>query len=251
MSEREPTRLELGDGESLACHVTPGRPPTIVFLGGFCSDMTGTKATALEAFARGRGQGFVRFDYRGHGASSGEFAEGTIGRWRDDALAVIDGVTVGRLVLVGSSMGAWIMLLATLGRPERVAGLVGIAAAPDFTEELIWRRYPGELQEKLRAEGVLVAPAEPGLEPVPITLRLIEEAREHLLLEGSIPIRCPTRLLHGLADTSVPWETSLRLAHALESDDVELRLVKAGDHRLSEASDLVRLEEVVSELCDA
>lgn len=214
------------------------------------SDMTGSKALALEEFAAARGQAFVRFDYLGHGASSGKFEEGTIGRWADDAIAVIDELTEGPQVLVGSSMGGWIMLLTALARPERTAGLVGIAAAPDFTETLMWNEFSPEVRATLEREGVFRQPSDYGEEPYAITLRLIHEGREHLLMQDRIPIRCPVHLIHGTADPDVPYTLSLDLMERLESADVEAILVKGGGHRLSEPQDLARLTGTVAALSD-
>jgi len=256
MNEREcpaPAILARPDGSTIAYHKTPGRDgvddrPGLVFLGGFMSDMTGTKASALEAFARERGQAFLRFDYSGHGASSGAFADGTIGRWAEDAVAALDALTEGPQILIGSSMGGWIMLLAALARPDRVAGLVGIAAAPDFTEDLIWASAGPEVRSAWERDGVYHQPSDYGDEPYPITLRLIEEGRQHLLLRDPIAIAGPVRLIHGMQDADVTWEISLRLAEALESRDVEVTLVKDGDHRLSESPDLARLFGTIARL---
>jgi len=243
-----PGSLSRAGGASIAYHQVAGRKPGLMFCGGFMSDMTGTKATALEAYARRRGQAFVRFDYQGHGASSGDFKDGTIGLWSEDAITVLDEVAEGPQILIGSSMGGWIMLLAALARPERIAGLVGIAAAPDFTEDLMWDRYGPEIRETLRRDGIYQEPSDYSDEPYTITMTLIEEARQRLLLRGSIPIACPVRLIHGTADEAVPYETSLRLMEQLESDDVEVVLVKDGDHRLSEPADLTRLEGAIDAL---
>ena len=243
-------RLPRHDGATIAYHRLEGKIPGIVFLGGFMSDMTGTKALALEDFARRQGRAFVRFDYLGHGASSGKFEEGTIGRWAEDAVAVIDELTQGPQILVGSSMGGWIMLLAALARPERVAGLLGIAAAPDFTEDLIYAELDAAARETLEREGVYHQPSEYDA-PYPITKRLIDEARSHLLLRGRIPVQVPVRLLQGMRDDAVPWQWSPKLAGQLESEDVEITLVKAGDHRLSEPADLARLERTLEELIAA
>jgi len=210
--------------------------------------MTGTKATALEAACAAAGRAFVRFDYFGHGVSGGDFTDGTIGRWRDDALAVLDELTEGGQVLVGSSMGGWIMLLTALARPQRIHGLVGVAAAPDFTEDLMWDRFGEATRRALATEGVY-REANPYGEPTPLTMGLIEDGRRHLLLRGPIPIRCPVRLLHGKDDTEVPWATSTRLAEALESPDVAVSLVEGGDHRLSNDADLARLIATVEEVC--
>lgn len=218
-----------------------------MFLGGFMSDMTGTKATALEAFCKARGQAFLRFDYFGHGASTGAFRDGTIGRWRDDALAVIDRLTEGKQILVGSSMGGWIMLLAALARPERVAALVGIAPAPDFTEDLLWPSFTPEEQRRLLAEGAITVPSQYDPRGYTVTRRLIEEGRDHLLLARTVKIASPVRLLHGMKDEDVPWETSLRLAERLASEDVRVTLVKNGDHRLSTEADLALLQRTLEE----
>ena len=212
------------------------------------SDMTGTKAMALESWAKDAGRAFLRFDYQGHGASSGRFEEGTIGLWAEDAIAALDALTEGPQILVGSSMGGWIMLLTALARPERVAALVGIAAAPDFTEDLMWPAFDEETRATLQREGVIHQPSDYGDEPYTITLKLIEEARQHLLLRSPISIPCPVRLIQGMADADVPWQTALRLAEALETSDVEVQLVKAGDHRLSTAEDLARLTTTVEAL---
>ena len=249
----EPADLERPDGARLAyCRTAASGAgadlPGVIFLGGFVSDMTGTKATALEDHARARGQAFIRFDYQGHGRSSGAFTEGTIGRWAADAIAVLDRLSHGPQILVGSSMGGWIMLLVALARPRRIAGLVGIAAAPDFTEDLMWAGFPAEARARLLRDGVIEMPSDYGEAPYPITLKLIEEARDHLLLRASIELACPVRLIHGSADTDVPWQVSVRLAERLRSDDVELTLVKDGDHRLSAPRDLERLRAVLARL---
>lgn len=251
MTPDAPARLALPDGAELAYRTTPGAAPTVVFLGGFTSDMTGTKACALEAHCREQGRAFVRFDYQGHGESSGRFEEGTVGRWAADAVAVLDRLVAGPAVLVGSSLGGWLMVLAALARPARVCGLVGVAAAPDFTEDLIGPRVDGEARASLAERGWVEIPNPYGAEPTRVTARLLEEARAHLVLRGPIPLRCPVRLLHGLADADVPWRQSLRLAGALEADDVTLTLVKGGGHRLSEPEDLARLFAAVDELCAA
>ncbi len=224
--------------------------PGIVFLGGFMSDMTGSKALALEAFAAARGQAFIRFDYFGHGASSGRFEDGSIGRWAEDAVAVLDELTEGPQILVGSSMGGWIMLLAALARPHAVAGLVGIAAAPDFTETLMWRAFTPEIRATIERDGVYHEPSAYGEQPYPITRHLIEEGRTHLLLGQQIPIDCPVRLIHGVADPDVPYTLSLDLMQRLGSSDVEVTLIKGGGHRLSEPPDLARMTGVVDALTD-
>ena len=240
---------------TIAYHHTPAGPsgqgkPGVMFLGGFMSDMTGGKATTLEAWAVERGLSFTRFDYQGHGASSGRFADGTIGLWADDALAVLDQVTTGPQILVGSSMGGWMMLLAATRRPERVAGLVGIAPAPDFTEDLMWDIFDADVRRRIMEEGVWNRPSEYGPEPQPITRALIEDGRNHLLLRGPIAFGGPVRLLHGQRDPDVPWQLSLRIAEALTGDDVRVTLVKDGDHRLSRPQDFDLLCRTVGALVD-
>jgi pimeloyl-ACP methyl ester carboxylesterase len=240
-------RLDRNNGTELAWVRLEGRGPTVVFLPGFRSDMTGDKATALAAFCVERGVGMLRFDYSGHGASSGAFTDGTIGVWAEDALDAIDTLTCGALVLVGSSMGGWIALLTALARPDRVAALVGVAAAPDFTQRLMWESMaPGE-RATLERDGVLHVPSQYG-EPTPITLKLIRDGANHLMLNGPIPIRCPVRLLHGQDDPDVPWELALRIAARVEAADVRVILVKDGDHRLSRPSDLMLLRTTVDAL---
>jgi len=246
MAERS-GKLARPNGKSLAWRRLSGREPTVVFLPGFASDMTGEKATSLAAFCDTIGQAMLRFDYSGHGESDGRFEEGTIGQWTEDALAIIDALSTGPLVLVGSSMGGWIALLAALARPERVAGIVGIAAAPDFTEILMWQSMTFEERDRLMADGVLFAPNRYG-PPTPITRALIEEGRTHLLLDRPIPLTCPARLLHGQNDQDVPWELALRLADRLESTDVQVILVKDGEHRLSRPADLALLHRTLAPL---
>ena len=245
-----PSLLKRPDGATIAYHKTEGKAPCVVFLPGFRSDMTGDKALTLEAMCRARGQAFLRFDYTGHGASSGAFEDGTIGAWTGDAVHAIEQVTEGPLVLVGSSMGGWIMLLAALRLKPRIAGLVGIAPAPDFTEELMWRGMAPEARAELEAKGVIYQPSDYDPEPTPITMKLIEEGRNHLLMGGPIALDCPVRLIHGQLDPDVPWQWSQRIAEALASTDVEITTVKAGDHRLSEPPDLARLTRVVEGLLD-
>jgi pimeloyl-ACP methyl ester carboxylesterase len=240
-------RLKRDNGADLAWVRLNGRGPTVVFLPGFRSDMTGDKATALAAFCVERDVGMMRFDYSGHGASGGDFMDGTIGAWIADTLAVIDTLTSGKLVLVGSSMGGWIALLAAMARPERVAALVGIAAAPDFTRRLMWDSMAPSERATLEREGVLRIPSQYG-EPTPITLKLIQEGANHLVLNNPMPIRCPLRLLHGQADPDVPWEFALRIAEQVETPDVQVILVKDGDHRLSRPADLALLRRTVASL---
>ena len=212
-----------------------------MFLPGFRSDMKGIKATALTEHCRTLDRAFLRFDYFGHGASSGDFRAGTIGRWLEDALAVIDRLTEGPQILVGSSMGGWIALLAALARPGRLKALIGIAPAPDFTEDLIWARLSEAQRRELLERGELAAASAYEADPIPITLRLVEEGRRHLLLRGPIRLSCPVRLLHGMEDPDVPYQTSLRLMEKLTETEAVIELIEDGDHRLSRPQDLTRL----------
>lgn len=240
--------LARPDGATIAYHRLAGRAPGIVVLAGFRSDMTGTKAVFLEDYCRQRGHACLRFDYFGHGASSGDFAQGSLGRWAEDAIVVLDELSDGPQILVGSSMGGWIMLLAARARRPRIHALVGIAAAPDFTEDLFWARLAPAMQQAFRDSGVITLPSE--YDPAGYTyhMSLFEEARRHLVLREEIALDCPVRLLHGLRDASVPWQTSLRLAERLRSRDVTVTLVKNGDHRLSTANGLNRLARTLDEL---
>lgn len=249
MSGEETGTLDRGDGVGLAWARRAGAAPTVVFLPGLRSDMTGAKAEAVAAFCAGRGQAVLRLDYSGHGRSGGRFERGTVGRWAEDARLLVDRLTTGPVVLVGSSLGGWIALLLALSRPERVVGLLGLAAAPDFTERLMWEAMPPAEQARLMRDGVLHVPNPYG-PPLPITRALIEDGRTHLLLDRPIPIRCPVRLLHGQCDAEVPWETAIRLAAQLRGDDVRTTLVKGGDHRLSRPGDLVLLRRELAALLD-
>ena len=232
--------LDRGDGIALAYALSPGAVPTVVFLPGFMSDMTGEKALAVEAFCRARGQACLRLDYSGHGASGGAFEDGTIGRWCEDALFLIDTLTEGPLVVIGSSMGGWIALLVALARPARVVGLIGIAAAPDFTETLIWEAMAPPERAALLRDGVLRVPSAYGGEQI-VTRALIEDGRTRLLLGAPIAIACPVRLLQGIDDPDVPWETACKLSAALVARDVRVSLIKDGDHRLSRPQDIALL----------
>ena len=244
-----PQILVRADGTAIAYHAIPGHAPGVLFLGGFMSDMTGLKATSLEAHCRRVGRAFVRFDYRGHGQSGGRFTDGTVGLWRDDALAVLDQVTNGPQVLVGSSMGGWIMLLAALARPARVAGLVGVAAAPDFVTRM-WQAFTPEIRQRIEQEGVYHRPSQYSATPYAITRQLLEEGRQHLLLQAPVAIDCPVHLLHGMRDPDVPWQTALTVAEKLTSREVTVTLVKHGDHRLSEPADIARLLAAVEGVAD-
>ena len=240
--------LTRSDGATIAYHRLAGAAPGIVFLGGFRSDMTGTKALFLEDYCRRRGRAYVRFDYFAHGQSSGEFADGTISRWRDDAISVIDSLTEGPQILVGSSMGGWIMVLAALARRERAAALVGIAAAPDFTTDLLPKRLSEAQLRTLHDEGRIVLPTPYDPAGYLYTSALVQDGDRNLVLRDSIPLVCPVRLLHGMADESVPWRQSRKLAESLAGSDVTLTLVKDGDHRLSRDEDLARLAQVLDEM---
>lgn len=236
-------------GESLAFQRSTGRGPTCVWLCGFASDMAGTKAEALHAHADAAGRAFLRFDYAGCGRSGGAFADGTIGRWLADSLAVIDGASAGPLVLVGSSMGGWLALLAALARPARVKGLVLIAPAPDFTERLMWPELDDAARTAIMGEGVWHRPSAYEPTPTPITRALIEDGRNHQLLGAPIPFDGPVRILHGQADPDVPWGLSLELAERLTSEDVRITFVKSGDHRLSTPQNIALLTATVDALC--
>ncbi len=240
--------LDRPDGERLAWRKVEGAGPTVVWLGGFKSDMTGTKADALADWARASGRAFVRFDYFGHGVSSGDFARGTITRWREDAIAVVNDLTAGPLVLVGSSMGGWIACLVALALADRVQGMVLIAPAPDFTETLMRPAIPPEGRVALDAEGVWLRPSDYG-DPYPITRGLLEDGARWSILGGApIPISVPVRILQGGEDPDVPWRHALELANGLKGDDVVFTLIKDGDHRLSRPRDIARLVLAVEEL---
>lgn len=235
---------DMPDGRRIAHRFTPGKGAALVFLPGYKSDMDGGKATALFEWARANGRPCLLLDYSGCGRSSGDFADGTLGCWCDEAMALVEAKGLDRVVLAGSSMGAWLMVLIGLRLGPRLAGMVGIAAAPDFTE---WGR---SAQDKLRLRsGETVFDDNPyGPEPTPIHPGFYIEAQGHLLLGGSIPIDCPVRLLHGQGDNDVPWDISIRLARALRSDDVQVNLIKDGDHRLSRNQDIALLLGLVDSL---
>ena len=241
------------DGAAIAYRRTEGRgaaaSPTVVFLPGFRSDMEGGKALALEAWCGDEGRGFLRFDYTGHGLSSGNFEDGTIGQWAADAVFAIGALTSGPAVLVGSSMGGWIMMLAAGALPHRVAGLVGIAPAPDFTEDLMMANASAAMREALERNGVHYEPSAYNDEPTPITRKLIEDGRSRLVLRAPFPFAGPVRIIHGMADPDVPWRHALKVAAAFAAADVEITLVKSGDHRLSEPPDLARLVRTTGEVC--
>jgi pimeloyl-ACP methyl ester carboxylesterase len=240
--------LATPDGRRIAYHRSPGAGPGIVFLGGFRSDMTGTKATHLEGFARARGLAFLRFDYTGHGASSGRFEEGCIGDWTLDAADAIAALTEGPQILVGSSMGGWIALLLARRMPERIAGLVGIAAAPDFTEDGIWAELDNNTRRRLARDGRIETPSDYSDDPYPITARLIEDGRHHLVLRAALDLPFPVRLLQGMADMDVPVAVALRLAEHAACADLRLTLVKGADHRFSGPAELALIAASIDEV---
>lgn len=212
--------------------------------------MTGTKATALEQFCSEKGYNFIRFDYIGHGKSSGKFTDGTIGIWKDNVLAVIDQLTQGKQILVGSSLGGWLMFLAALERKERIAGLIGIAAAPDFTEDLIWDKMDDEAKAELMEKGIYHMESDYSDDAYPITKELIEEGRKHLILRGNIHIDCPVRLLHGMLDEDVPSHFSIMLGEQLTTDNMCVNLVQNGDHRMSTPENIELLCGTLEEMME-
>lgn len=237
----DPQYVETSQGRRLAYFQTPGKSPGVLFLGGFRSDMTGDKATTLERWCRQNGHAFLRFDYSGHGRSSGRFEEGSIGNWLEDAQQAFDNLTSGEQILVGSSLGGWIALLVAISRNSRIKALVTVACAADFTERLLWQKMDADEREALKSKGMVFVPSDYDDQPYPITHHLIEEGRNHLLLDAPIRLNCPVSLLHGLSDKDVPWQISLTVTEQLISHDVELTLVKSGDHRMSSPDDLQRL----------
>jgi pimeloyl-ACP methyl ester carboxylesterase len=239
--------LAREDGSKLAYRRVDGEGPTVVWLGGFHSDMTGTKAQVLAEQAQATGGAYVRFDYFGHGESDGAFRDGTISRWREDALTVIDELTDGPLVLVGSSMGGWLACLAAIARPDRVKAMVLIAPAPDFTEKLMAPALSPEAKAAIARDGVWIRPSEYDDGGYAITRDLLEDGARWSILPGPVPIDVPVRVLQGGADPDVPWTHALELANALKSDDVVFTLIKDGDHRLSRPQDLQRLVAAVAE----
>ena len=240
MTTEEKGKIDGPNGR-LSFRRIAGGAPSLVWLGGFRSDMSGTKAEALANWAAGAGKAFLRFDYSGHGESEGDFVDGTISNWLEDARAAIETLTSGPLILVGSSMGGWIAALIALAMRERMAGLVFIAPAPDFTEELIWNSMNRAAQEELMLEGRLFEESPYSDEPTIITRKLIEDGRNHLILGGTIAISCPVRILQGMADNEVSWRHALRFADRLATNDLEMTLIKAGDHRLSKPHEIKRI----------
>lgn len=240
--------LTTPQGRRLAYERRAGRGPGVVFLGGFKSDMQGTKALYLQDWAARTGRAFLRFDYSGHGQSSGAFLEGAIGDWFEDALAAVQALTEGPQVLVGSSMGGWISLLLARALPARVAGLVGIAAAPDFTEDSMWAGFTPAQRAALAAEGRVVLPSDYDPAGYVITRRLIEEGRGRLVLRDPLPLPFPVRLLQGTADSDVPPAVALRLLDHATGPDIRLTLVKGADHRFSTPECLALIEAAIAEV---
>ena len=239
--------LDTASGRRIAFHRTMGIEPGVVFLGGFMSDMDGSKATHLEAWAKAEGRAYVRFDYSGHGQSAGAFVDGCIGDWFADASEVIERLTQGPQVLVGSSMGGWIALLCAKALPEKIAGLVTIAAAPDFTEDGFYADFSDEDKSRLEVEGVVQVPSDYG-DPYPITKRLIENGRRHFVLRDPLKLGVPVRMVQGTEDTAVNRDTALRLLDHLEVKDVRLTFIKGGDHSLSTPDNLEMIVGAVDDV---
>jgi pimeloyl-ACP methyl ester carboxylesterase len=256
MPDPEIAFIEVGNESSaraIAVNTSPGGAPGIFWLGGFKSDMMGTKAEALAAWANRAGRACVRFDYSGHGQSKGAFTDGTIGRWLEESLAVFQQFCRGPQVVVGSSMGGWLALLLARALKQRstqgeLTGLVLIAPAVDFTEVLMWKNFPPAVKDEIESKGVWLRPSQYDAEGYPITKRLIEDGRAHLLLGSMIETGCPVRILQGALDPDVPWTHAVELVSRLAQDDVVLTLVKDGDHRLSRPEDIERLIDAVKEL---
>lgn len=253
----DPVFIEVGAGPAqrrIAVRARSGGAPGLFWLSGFKSDMKGTKALALDAWAAEHGRACVRFDYSGHGESGGDFAEGTIGRWLEESAAVFERFCTGPQVVIGSSMGGWMALLLARELAKRqggasLAGLVLIAPAPDFTEELMWKRLPPDIRDQIESKGVWLRPSQYGDgSSYPITRNLIEEGRNHLLLGATIDIGCPVHILQGAQDPDVPWRHAFALVHRLPAEDVVLTMIQDGDHRLSRPQDIARIVAAVAEM---
>jgi pimeloyl-ACP methyl ester carboxylesterase len=264
MSEASLKSINVGNGPAarrIAVRLRDGKAPGVFWLGGFKSDMQGTKAVALDEWAGRTGHASIRFDYSGHGESGGAFTDGTIGRWLEDAVAVFESFAQGPQVVVGSSMGGWIALLLARELRQReaagtkfqgsLAGLVLVAPAPDFTEELMWKKLSADQKRQIETKGFWERPSDYSAEPYVITRALIEDGRNHLVLGGLIETGCPVRILQGVQDADVPWQHAWELSSRLARDDVVMTLVKDGDHRLSRPEDIERLIAAVSELSGA
>ena len=245
-----PDYLQLDAGERLAYRRTQGTGPGVVFLCGHGSDMDGTKALETETWARERGLACLRFDYRGHGQSSGAFLDGNISSWTADCLAALDELTDGPQIIVGSSLGGWLMLNVALARPDRIASLVGIAAAPDFTEDLLWAEFDDDQRRRIEADGMIALPNPYADEPVKYPWHLITDGRNNLRLRGDLDITAPVHLMHGMQDDEVPWQTATRTAAALTGTDVEVTLVKNAGHRFSEPDQLELLRAALDRMVD-
>lgn len=241
MTQRTPAFFEAPHGTRIGYFKTEGKGPLVVFMGGLMSDMSGTKALFLENWCREKGQSYLRFDYGGHGASSGSFEEGTIGSWHQDALAAIDNLTEGPIILVGSSMGGWQVLLAALARKDRVVGLIGLAPAPDFTERILLTNLDEAHRKTLMEEGKIQVPHDYEGDPYVFTRDLVEDGQKHLLLDAPIVLDIPIRLIHGMKDNDVPYQISLDIMAALEAKDAELVLLKGANHKLSSPKELAVL----------
>lgn len=252
--DKTPSFLTINEEMKLAYHKNYSDnysdKPTVIFLGGLMSDMKGTKACFLEEFCAKHHYNFIRFDYLGHGESSGAFTDGTISIWKDNALTIIDQITEGDILLVGSSLGGWVGTLATIERPERIKAFIGIAAAPDFTKGLMWDQFSDDIKHQLHTAGVYEMPSEydDGC-AYPITLKLIEDGNQNLVLgPEELPITCPVRLIHGMVDSDVPFDLSIRLAQKIASTNTTVTLVKDGDHRMSHESTLNLIGTQIKEL---
>ena len=255
--EADPVFIEVGNDDSarrIAVRAREGRAPGLFWLGGFNSDMKGTKALALDAWAAEHGRACVRFDYSGHGESGGKFVDGTIGRWLEESVAVFERFCRGPQVVIGSSMGGWMALLLAREVARRhgntsLAGLVLIAPAPDFTEELMWKGFSPEIRGEIETKGVWLRPSEYGDgTPYPISRALIEEGRNHLLLGSAIDVGCPVRILQGAQDPDVPWQHAFKLVERLPAEDVVLTMIQDGDHRLSRPQDIARIMSAIAEI---
>jgi pimeloyl-ACP methyl ester carboxylesterase len=240
--------LSIDQSSHIAYRRLTGKTPGVVFLCGHGSDMDGSKALEIEVWARNNGRSFLRFDYQGHGQSSGNFLDGNISSWTNDCLTVLDQLTDGPQILVGSSLGGWLMLNVALARPERICALVGIAAAPDFTEDLLWTEFDAAQRRAIEADGKIALPNPYSDEPVVYPWHLITDGRQKLRLTGALEINIPVRLLHGMADHEVPWQTATRIAECLTSSDVEIMLIKDAGHRFSEPGQLALLTDTLDAL---